>query len=83
MPHIKVIIQSTTNWTWSGHTGLTVKNSGGKTLYELLDDRANAVRDALIDLGVPENQVEIGNRPLYGGLDEMDKSSFQLKFDNK
>lgn len=40
--HMKVIIQATTNLTWSSHTGTVIEGSGGKTLNDLLNDRAQA-----------------------------------------
>lgn len=80
-PNMKVIIRATTNLTWASDNGLEVRNSGGKTLEEILGDRASAVRDALLELGVPESQIEFGSRPLYGDLDGMTTSSFHLKFE--
>lgn len=82
-PHLKVIVQATTNLTWANHTGTPVKGSGGKTLDGLLDDRARAVRAALIELGVPADQIQIGSRPLYGDLDGVRTSGFKLSFGDK
>ena len=80
---MKVIISATTNLTWSSHTNLPVKGSNGKILLEVLDERAQAVKEALIRLGVPEDQIEFSKRPLYGDLDGIKESAFQLKFERK
>lgn len=66
--------------TWSSDTGKIVEGSGGKTLDNLLDDRANAVKKALMDMGVPESQIQFGSRPLYRDLDGTTSSAFKLEF---
>ncbi|MEQ9009296.1 MAG: RHS repeat-associated core domain-containing protein, partial [Ekhidna sp.] len=69
---MRVIIRASTNLTWGRHAGTPVVRNGkalnGYNLENLLNDRARAVRDALIELGVPEDQIEIGGRPLYQDL---------------
>lgn len=41
------------------------------------------VKQALINLGVPADQIEIGKRPLYRDLDGIITPGFRLKFEDR